>query len=111
MTAAPAAVQDGPPRLALDAARAATGDQRLFMYGPAAVDSRFQGRRVLTLLLRQLSDCLRHEFDLGVAFVEDANHKSLDVHRHYGMTEVPGFTHQTRDYHVFTFDPIPMSKG
>jgi GNAT superfamily N-acetyltransferase len=104
MTSEPETFHDGPPKLALDAARAALGDQRLLMYGPVAVDPSFQGRGVLTSLLSAVVAHLRDKFDIGVLFVEDANRKSLAVHRHYGMTEVPGFTAGGRDYHVFTFD-------
>jgi hypothetical protein len=110
MTAHPTTVQNGPPLLAIQSAQAAVGDKRLFMYGPAAVDPSFQGRGVLTSLLGALSATLRDDFDLGVAFVEGANHKSLDVHRHYGMTEVPGFSFEERDYHVFTFDPAALAE-
>lgn len=95
----------GPPKATVEAARAELGDRKMFMYGPAAVDSRFQGRGVLTMLLNTISRELRDTFDLGVAFVEDANRKSLAVHRHYGMTEVPGFEFDERDYHVFAFAP------
>jgi GNAT superfamily N-acetyltransferase len=104
MTAEPETAHDGPPKLAVDAARAALGEQRLLMYGPVAVDPSFQGRGVLTSLLSAAIAHLRDTFDIGVLFVEDANQKSLAVHRHYGMTEVPGFTVGARDYHVFTFD-------
>jgi ribosomal protein S18 acetylase RimI-like enzyme len=104
MTSEPAAVHEGPPKLALDAARAAVGERRLVMYGPGAVDPNFQGRGVVTSLLRTVSAQLRDQFDIGVLFIEDANRKSLAVHRHYGMTEVPGFTVSARDYHVFAFD-------
>jgi GNAT superfamily N-acetyltransferase len=109
MTAHPSTVQEGPPLLAVQSAQSTAGDQRLFMYGPAAVDPGFQGRGVLTSLLRALSAALRADFDLGVAFVEEANHRSLQVHRHYGMVEVPGFSFQGRNYHVFTFDPAELA--
>ncbi|NKS98042.1 hypothetical protein GS498_13965 [Rhodococcus hoagii] len=46
---------------------------------------------MLTKLLAALSRALRDRFDLGVAFVEAANAKSLAVHRHYGMTEAATF--------------------
>ena len=104
MTSGPETAHDGPPKLALDAARTALGEQRLLMYGPVAVDPSFQGRGVLTSLLSAVIAHLHDEFDIGVLFVEDANQKSLAVHRHYGMAEVPGFTVLARDYHVFTFD-------
>lgn len=109
MTAEPHVASDGPPRLALEAARAAVGNQRLFMYGPAAVEPRFQGRGVLTVLLSTLSAQLCDRFDFGVAFVEHANRKSLAVHRHYAMTEVPGFSVEARQYHVFTFAPAQFA--
>ncbi|WP_445166175.1 GNAT family N-acetyltransferase [Mycolicibacterium sp. Dal123E01] len=104
MTSEPGTSHDGPPKLALDAAQVAVGEKRLFMYGPVAVDPNYQGRGVLTSLLSAAIAHLRDTFDIGVLFIEDANRKSLAVHRHYGMTEVPGFTVGTRDYHVLTFD-------
>ncbi|CAM2918573.1 GNAT family N-acetyltransferase [Prescottella defluvii] len=103
MTSEPGAATSGPPRLAVDAVGEGSG--RLFLYGPAAVDPRFQGRGVLTKLLAALSRELRDRFDLGVAFVEAANAKSLAVHRHYGMTEAATFVFAGRDYFVFTFAP------
>ncbi|NKR61831.1 GNAT family N-acetyltransferase [Rhodococcus hoagii] len=103
MTSEPGAVTSGPPRLAVDAVGEGRG--RLFLYGPAAVDRDYQGRGVLTKLLAALSRALRDRFDLGVAFVEAANAKSLAVHRHYGMTEAATFVFDDRDYFVFTFSP------
>ncbi len=38
---------------------------RMFLYGPVAVDDRFQGRGVLTRLITALSRALRDDFDLG----------------------------------------------
>lgn len=107
MTSEPGAVTSGPPRLAVDAL--GEGHGRLFLYGPAAVDPRFQGRGVLTLLLTSLSRELRDRFDFGVAFVEAANAKSLAVHRHYGMTEAATFVFDDRDYFVFTFSPAEFA--
>ncbi|MDH6676686.1 GNAT superfamily N-acetyltransferase [Rhodococcus sp. LBL1] len=109
MTSEPAAVASGPPRLALDALRGSHTSGGLFLYGPAAVDRRFQGRGVLTLLLTELSRALRGRFDTGVAFVEAANAKSLEVHRHYGMDEVATFVFDGRDYFVFTFSPAEFA--
>lgn len=109
MTSEPGAVASGPPRLALDALSGAQAPGRLFLYGPAAVDPGFQGRGVLTMLLTALSRELRDRFDLGVAFVEAANAKSLAVHRHYGMTAAATFVFDGRDYFVFTFDPAEFA--
>lgn len=107
MTSEPGAVTSGPPRLAVNAV--GEGHGRLFLYGPAAVDPRFQGRGVLTKLLAALSRALRDRFDLGVAFVEAANAKSLAVHRHYGMAEAATFVFEDRDYFVFTFAPAEFA--
>lgn len=104
MTSVADTAPGGPPRLAVDAAKHTVGEQqRLCLYGPAAVDPAFQGRGVLTELLTALSRDLSDQFDLGVALIEDANKKSLAVHSHYGMTEIPGFQYQDRDYHVLVF--------
>lgn len=107
MTSEPGAVTAGPAKLtvnaALDGEDPAT--TRLFLYGPAAVDHRFQGRGVLTMLLVALSRELAGRFNRGVAFVEAANAKSVAVHRHYGMTQRVGFRFDGREYLVFTFDP------
>lgn len=78
---------------------------RLFLYGPVAVAPHFQGRGILTRLLTTLSHTLKPDFDLGVAFVETANARSLAVHRHYAMTESAHFTTNTRTYAAFTFAP------
>jgi RimJ/RimL family protein N-acetyltransferase len=84
---------------------------RLFLYGPVAVDARFQGRGVLTRLLTALSSALKDDFDLAVAFVETANERSLAVHRHYGMTEAAHFAVGGRTYVAFTFAPAAFVQG
>jgi GNAT superfamily N-acetyltransferase len=84
---------------------------RLFLYGPVAVDERFQGRGVLTRLLTTLSRALADDYDLAVAFVETANERSLAVHRHYGMTEAAPFETGGRTYVAFTFSPAAFARG
>lgn len=64
-------------------------DQRLFLYGPTAVSLDYQGRGILRRLLTELSVHLEADFDLGVAFVDEVNHKSMAVHQHFGMTAFP----------------------
>lgn len=106
VTFEPEAVATGPPKQAADAARTALGQHsRFFLYGPAAVASGFQQRGVLSALLTTLSRSLTDGFDVGVAFVEAENEKSLAVHRHYGMTELTSFEYNNRDYRVFSFSP------
>jgi GNAT superfamily N-acetyltransferase len=84
---------------------------RLFLYGPVAVDARFQGRGLLTQLLTALSRALKDDFDLAVAFVELANARSLAVHRHYGMTEAAHFEVGGRTYAAFTFAPTAFAQA
>jgi RimJ/RimL family protein N-acetyltransferase len=97
-----------PATAAVTAVEQAAGDRdlgRLFLYGPVAVDERFQGRGILTRLLTALSRALQDDFDLAVAFVETTNERSLAVHRHYAMTEAAHFTANARSYAAFTFPP------
>lgn len=106
VTFEPGAVAKGPPKQAADAARTALGQHsRFFLYGPAAVAPGFQQRGVLSAMLTTLSTELADRFDVGVAFVETENAKSLAVHRHYGMTELTSFEYNNRDYRVFSFSP------
>ncbi len=106
MTCESAAVTGHLGGLTVRAARAVTGGgARLFLYGPVAVERRFQGRGVMRTLIAALSRELQDRYDLGVLFVELANRKSMAVHRHYGMTEVARFQNDGREYAVFTFDP------
>jgi L-amino acid N-acyltransferase YncA len=110
MTSEPGTVTAGPPGRTADLARQHLGASvSLFLYGPAAVDGRFQGRGILSRLLGELSRALGDRFDRGVAFVETANAKSLAVHRHYGMTELARFVYDGRDYVVLAFAPADFA--
>ncbi|MFD8418570.1 GNAT family N-acetyltransferase [Streptomyces sp. NPDC059466] len=114
MTSEPVGLPSGHPAAAAVEAvlRAAEGRDpgRLFLYGPVAVDVRFQGRGVLTKLLVALSRELEGAFDLGVAFVETSNERSLAVHRHYGMREAASFEVAGRSYVAFTFTPASFAR-
>lgn len=106
VTFEPGAVANGPPKRAADATRETLGQHsRFFLYGPATVALGFQQRGVLSALLTTLSASLADGFDVGVAFVEAENAKSLAVHRHYGMPELTSFEYNNRDYRVFSFSP------
>lgn len=108
VASSPGTVQEGPPAemvKAMHAARPAQPLEKTFLYGPVAVARRYQGKGVLSLLLTHLCAELRGRYELGVTFVEAANHKSLAVHRHFGMKETTTFLFQGRTYIVFTFSP------
>ncbi|MDV8009827.1 GNAT family N-acetyltransferase [Rhodococcus sp. IEGM 1241] len=111
VTSSPVLFTSGPAKETVDAVSAlAPDDSRFFLYGPVAVDRRFQGRGVMTALLKSLCRDLVDDYDLGSAFVEVTNAKSLAVHRHYGMTEAAHFTIDDREYAVFTFEPSAFAK-
>ncbi|MCC9307182.1 GNAT family N-acetyltransferase [Kitasatospora sp. RB6PN24] len=106
LTSAPSMLDEGPPRLTVDAAlRAglAPSAERLYLYGPVVVDRAFRGRGVVRSLLRAVDANLSEHFDHGVLFVEQSNEKSLAVHRHLGMREVAEFTLADRRYTVFSY--------
>ncbi|MFI9649351.1 GNAT family N-acetyltransferase [Streptomyces sp. NPDC052040] len=109
MTSEPTGLPPGhPAAAAVEAVREASERRdpgRLFLYGPVAVDERFQGRGLLTALLTALGRALEDSYDLAVAFVELSNERSLAVHRHYGMTEAAHFETGGRSYAAFTFAP------
>lgn len=99
-------VDDGPPRLTIDAAVAAGigGDAAgVLFYGPVVVAPEFRGRGIarvlLTAVARSLSDRYRH----AALFVERSNERSMAIHRHLGMCERAEFAFEGRSYSVFTF--------
>ncbi|WP_181762994.1 GNAT family N-acetyltransferase [Rhodococcus spelaei] len=111
MSSLPGMFASGPAKETVDAVAAlAPAGTRFFLYGPVAVDPRFQGRGVMTALLTALSRDLAPDYDLGSAFVEVANAKSIAVHRHYGMDEAARFSIGEREYVVFTFDPTEFAE-
>lgn len=108
MTSLPGMVDGGPPGQTVAAVAEARPDvprNRFFLYGPLAVDRRYQGQGLLTRLLIHVCGTLQSRFELGAAFVELANQKSLAIHRHYPMIESAGFSVKNRTYAVFTFAP------
>ena len=104
---------DGLPALCVTAVHEAMPQlptAQLFLYGPVAVDRHCQGQGILTQLLLQVCTELQSSFYLGIAFVELSNQKSLDIHRHYPMTETAHITFNERHYAVFTFAPEQVLK-
>jgi ribosomal protein S18 acetylase RimI-like enzyme len=102
--AASSLLDEGPPRLTMEAAvRAGLPADRSYLYGPVVVAPSFRGRGVVRSLLRAVDAHLSDRFDHGVLFVEQSNHKSLAVHRRLGMREVAEFAVADRNYTVFSF--------
>lgn len=108
MTSLPGMIERGPPAATVTAVQQAVPDiphGRLFLCGPIAIDRRYQGQSPLTRLLLGACTTLQGRFELGAAFVECSNLKSLAIHRHYPMAESTGFVLDERRYAIFTFSP------
>ena len=109
----PAPGMQGPPAEMIKAVQHALPEMPLatmFMSGPIAVARHYQGQGIMSMLLHRLCEDLRGRYALGVSFVEAANHKSLAVHRHYGMQEVTTFLFAGRQYLVFAFRPDELGE-
>jgi ribosomal protein S18 acetylase RimI-like enzyme len=99
---APLADGNGPPARTIATATTA-GMTDFVLYGPVAVDPRFQGRGIVRLLIDAVQKSLSPSYSDAVLFVETANEKSLAVQRHHGMRELGPFEVGGRDYLVFAF--------
>ena len=64
---------------------------RVFMSGPVAISERFQGQGLYRKMASARDAALAGDFQCAVQFVDTANVKSLNVHRHMGMTELEQF--------------------
>jgi len=108
MTSQPGMLSQGPPACSIETVREAApgiADNNIFLYGPAAIDRRYQGQGILTRLLTYICSSLQEQFNLAVALVELTDRKSLSIHRHYPMSEAACFRFNRRKYVVFTFSP------
>ncbi|MDT0469065.1 GNAT family N-acetyltransferase [Streptomyces gibsoniae] len=63
----------------------------------------FHGRGVSRALLSAVARGLSGRYRYAALFVEHSNHRSMTVHRHFGMREQAEFTFQDRTYTAFTF--------
>lgn len=77
----------------------------IFQYGPVVVDPKNKGKGLLTDLLLHLCDLFYKDFKKGLAFVEEANTLSMNIHTHYFGEPFDTFMFQDRKYYTFLFDP------
>jgi ribosomal protein S18 acetylase RimI-like enzyme len=99
-------VDEGPPRLTMDAVLASgidTDAAGILFYGPITVAPEFRGRGVSRALLSAVARDLSERYRYAALFVEHSNHRSMTLHRHFGMREQAEFTFQDRTYTAFTF--------
>lgn len=77
----------------------------IFQYGPVVVASQYKGKGLLTALLLHLCSLFQNDFKKGLAFVEEANALSMNIHTHYFGEPFDTFRFQDRKYYTFLFDP------
>lgn len=73
-------------------------------YGPIVVRKDYHGRGIFNLLINRIIEELKPKYQIALSFVDDNNHKSLAVHRHYHIREAGVFIFQNKKYHAFCID-------
>lgn len=92
--------RQGPPGMAMAMATEKLAGQRLFMYGPVVVAKQFRGHGVLRHIFdAMIADTINH-FDYAIAFVDEENVISKDVHLHLGFQVLGSF--EARDTTFYT---------
>jgi len=77
---------------------------RFFMYGPVCVDRPYRGHGLLRGLYQALLQEVAGKYDVGVAFVSEANPHSLRAHvQGLGMVEAGQFEFGDHRYKIVTF--------
>lgn len=76
----------------------------LFLYGPVCIDVSQRGKGLLRKMLEAVKAGTQGRFEAGVAFVAEANPRSLAAHvEGLGMSNVGRFEHQHNGYRVLVF--------
>ena len=79
-------------------------DYKIFLYGPACLGPAYRGRGLLRELYQGIKREVTGKYDLGLAFVDEDNPRSLRAHaKNLGMSEVGRFTHDQRSYRMLVF--------
>ena len=79
-------------------------DYKIFLYGPACLGLAYRGRGLLRELYQGVKRAVTGKYDLGSAFVDEDNPRSLKAHaKSLGMSEVGRFTHDERSYRMLVF--------
>lgn len=103
LTSPVGAFRQGPPGLTVETAQEA-GITDAFLCGPALVTPEARGHGVLRALSDEVFAWAAGRYAHGVAFVEDENHVSRQVHERLGWRPVGTFTWQDRGYTVLAHD-------
>jgi hypothetical protein len=83
---------------------------RRFVYGPVCVARDARGSGVLQALFAGLLAEVTGRYDLGLAFADEANPRSLQAHvRKLGMQVLRSFEFDGRSYHLLAF-PVPSAR-
>ena len=77
---------------------------RWFFYGPVLVRKEHRGRGLLRQLFQVNKQALKSRFNLGIAFIAEANATSLHVHtQKLGLEVVGNLDFQGRPYVLLVF--------
>ncbi|CAM3330231.1 GNAT family N-acetyltransferase [Yersinia entomophaga] len=77
---------------------------RVFLYGPVCVAQNKRGQGIVSQLLAEVKQHTQANYDVGAAFVDDANPHSLAVHvKGLHMTPVTNFTCHQKGYNLLVF--------
>jgi hypothetical protein len=79
-------------------------DYKIFLYGPACLGLAYRGRGLLRELYQGIKREVTGKYDLGSAFIDEDNPRSLKAHaKSLGMSEVGRFAHDERSYRMLVF--------
>lgn len=115
LTADAGSFTQGPPGLAVEAARKA-GIEDFFLYGPGVVAEGFRSRGILRAMKDELIELARvanagqgnasRRYRWAIGFVEHSNAASMAAHAKTGWQSVATFEFQSRAYDVIAH-PVP----
>lgn len=78
-----------------------------FFYGPVLVAKDYRQQGLLQLMFRKCKDILNKQYEIGLAFIDQANETSLRVHiEHLGWEVMGNIIFHNRAYTILAFSII-----
>lgn len=79
-------------------------ETKVFITGPTCISEEWRGRGIHERMFDKMRSLVRDRFDVGVAFVDEANPRSLAAaQRKLGMRVVDHLTFNGKDYAILAF--------
>lgn len=77
----------------------------VFIYGPVCIDVNSRGKGLLKQLLVKIkNEARKSDYDVGVAFIDSRNKRSLEAHeKGLGMTVLGSFDSNKQSFHLVVF--------